>query len=79
MLHYGFKMSVLMPEEAVRNNWGAKRFLEEACVKAGLHAGYWTQPKVKMYSFEVQTFREESPDGRVAETTLEMPAKKKGK
>ena len=79
MVHYGFKRGLLMPDVAAKNSWSPKRFMEEACVATGLHANYWTQPKVKMFLFEVQSFREESPDGKVVETTLEVSAKRKRK
>ena len=81
LVRYGFKWGMLMPEAAMRGNWNVKRFLEEACTAAGLHQNYWTQPSVKIYTFEVQSFREESPDGKVVETTLEIPerAEKKRK
>lgn len=79
LVRYGFKWGMLMPDAAMRGNWSIRRFLEEACAAAGLHPNYWTQPRVKIYTFEVQSFREESPDGNVVETTIEVPEKRRRK
>lgn len=70
VVKYGVHSGLLLPIVAVEQGWGAERFLEEVCAKAGLPKGYWTQPNVKIYKFETQLFREESPNGRVIETEM---------
>jgi hypothetical protein len=70
VVRYGVHSGLLLPIVAVEQGWDAKQFLEEACLKAGLPKGYWSQPNVKIYKFETQVFREESPNGRVTEVNL---------
>lgn len=67
LVEYGAKMGFLLPHEAVEQNWSKKRFLEEACKRAGLHSNYWSQPSIRIYKFETQVFREETPSGYVME------------
>ncbi len=67
MVEYGHLRGLLLPIVAVEEKWAKKRFLEETCVKAGLHKNYWAQPNVKLYKFETQVFSEESPNGMVIE------------
>ncbi len=67
IVQYGLYMGILLPQVAVEHGWGKERFLDEACRRAGLHSGYWTQPNVKLYRFEAQTFAEQEPNGRVIE------------
>ncbi|MDE1871519.1 MAG: TIGR00296 family protein [Candidatus Micrarchaeota archaeon] len=67
MVEYGMQSGLLLPIVAVEQGWDRKRFLEETCVKAGMHRNYWSQPKLKLYKFETQLFREEKPGGKVLE------------
>lgn len=67
IVQYGHYSGLLLPEVAVENNWDVQQFLEEACIKAGLHKNYWSQPKVKLFRFETQVFKEETPNGVVVE------------
>ena len=67
MVQYGMYSGLLLPIVAVEQKWGKKKFLEETCIKAGLHADYWSQPNVKVYKFETQVFREEEPGGSIKE------------
>jgi len=49
---------LLLPQVALEEGWGALRFLEETCVKAGLPRDAWrTGALVEAFSAEV--FREE--------------------
>lgn len=67
MVEYGIYSGLLLPIVAVEQKWDKRRFLEETCRKAGLHPNYWSQPNVRLYKFETQLFREETPNGRVIE------------
>ena len=67
MVQYGLYSGLILPGVAVEQKWTKKQFLEETCIKAGLHANYWSQPNVKLFKFETQVFREEVPRGKVIE------------
>ncbi|MDE1869130.1 MAG: TIGR00296 family protein [Candidatus Micrarchaeota archaeon] len=64
---YGHYSGLLLPEVAAENNWDVEQFLQEVCLKAGLHKNYWSQPNVKLFKFETQVFKEETPSGKVIE------------
>lgn len=68
---YGVSSGLLLPIVAVNEHWDSKRFLEEACAKAGLPRTYWSHPEVNIYKFETQIFREEAPRGKIMEIKLE--------
>jgi AmmeMemoRadiSam system protein A len=54
----GGRKGLLLPQVACEQRWGAARFLEETCVKAGLPRDSWmTGAKIEAFSAEV--FREE--------------------
>ena len=67
IVEYGLYSGLLLPIVAVEQEWGKEKFLEETCIKAGLHANYWSQQNVKLYRFETQLFKEETPGGKVVE------------
>ncbi|MGI0100270.1 MAG: TIGR00296 family protein [Candidatus Micrarchaeaceae archaeon] len=71
MVQYGLSGGLLLPIVAMEQKWGKRRFLEETCRKAGLHHNYWSQPNIKLYKFETQVFREESPGGDVIEVKFD--------
>lgn len=64
---YGVRGAILLPGTAVDEKWSKQRFLEEICLKVGLSKGHWSQPNVKIYRFEAQTFSEIEPGGRIVE------------
>jgi AmmeMemoRadiSam system protein A len=49
---------VLLPQVAVERSWSAQRFLEEACVKAGLQPDAWRDPETKLFAFTAHVFSE---------------------
>lgn len=68
----GYRRGVLLPQVAAERGWGAQRFLEEACVKAGLERGAWKGSGVVIETFTAETFgesesqtEEESNSGRL--------------
>lgn len=67
LIEYGLHSGLLLPVVAVQYNMSKKSFLEAVCEKAGIHTDYWAQPNVKLYKFETQVFREETPRGKVIE------------
>jgi hypothetical protein len=54
----GYRRGVLLPQVAVERGWGAERFLEEACAKAGLERQAWKARGVVIESFTAEAFRE---------------------
>lgn len=49
---------VLLPQVASQFNWGAQRFLEETCVKAGLERDAWKDPATRLQAFTAEVFSE---------------------
>jgi AMMECR1 domain-containing protein len=64
LLEYGHKKNYIMPDDIPEAGTTAN-FLELACVHAGMPAGYWLQPKVKISKFEIQSFIEHEPGGAI--------------
>jgi AmmeMemoRadiSam system protein A len=54
----GRQRGVLLPQVASQFNWGAQRFLEEACVKAGLERDAWKDPATRVQAFTAEVFSE---------------------
>ncbi|HXU19878.1 MAG TPA: AmmeMemoRadiSam system protein A [Phototrophicaceae bacterium] len=54
----GSRRGVLLPQVAMERGWGAQRFLEEACVKAGLEREAWKTRGVMIETFTAETFGE---------------------
>jgi AmmeMemoRadiSam system protein B/AmmeMemoRadiSam system protein A len=59
---------LLLPGVAVEHQWDSERFLEQVCVKAGLHPTAWKDPATA-----VSTFEGESVRGRIAESEVGSP------
>lgn len=59
----GYRRGVLLPQVAIERGWGARRFLEEACVKAGLGREAWRGCGVMIETFTAEAFGEtDSPN-----------------
>ncbi len=54
----GYRRGVLLPQVAVERGWGARLFLEEACVKAGLEREAWKASGAVIETFTAETFGE---------------------
>lgn len=61
---------LLLPQVAVEECWSAEEFLSHTCMKAWLPADCWLDKKTRVYIYEAQIFREETPLGRVYERDL---------
>src|SRR5207245_1573986 len=48
---------LLLPGVAADHNWDAKRFLEQVCVKAGLHPSLWKDDATSLMTFEGMPIR----------------------
>jgi AmmeMemoRadiSam system protein A len=51
---------LLLPQVAVERKWGAERFLQEGCRKAGLPLDAWRDPETKLFAFTADVFSEAS-------------------
>lgn len=50
------KSGVLLPQVPAEQGWDRLSYLEGICQKAGLPAGAWRQPGVRLYRFQAQVF-----------------------
>jgi uncharacterized protein (TIGR00296 family) len=50
---------LLLPQVAVEHGFDAGRFLDQTCLKAGLHPDAWLESDTEVYAFEGQIFHEE--------------------
>jgi AmmeMemoRadiSam system protein A len=65
----GRHRGVLLPQVASQFNWGAQRFLEETCVKAGLEREAWKDPATRVQAFTAEVFSE------AASASADLPRK----
>jgi len=54
----GQQRGLLLPQVAVEFRWTAERFIEEACVKAGLESEAWKDPATRLQVFTADVFSE---------------------
>jgi AmmeMemoRadiSam system protein B/AmmeMemoRadiSam system protein A len=57
----GQNRGLLLPGVAVEHQWDSRRFLEQACVKAGIHSSLWRDDETAVSTFEGDAF-----DGRLS-------------
>lgn len=57
--------ALLLPQVPVPLNWNAEQFLTATCHKAGLLPETWKTKKCKVYKFQAEIFREETPNGNI--------------
>jgi uncharacterized protein (TIGR00296 family) len=62
---------LLLPQVASEQGWGAERFLEGTCEKAGLPADAWRDRRVRVRRFEAEVFGEQRPKGPVVREPTE--------
>ena len=65
IIEFGLIKGLLLPQVAVEWGVNAVQFLEMTCEKAGLPRGSWTDPRVKVYTFRAELFKEEKPNGKI--------------
>jgi hypothetical protein len=70
MVSHAGQRGVLLPQVATELDWGAERFLEETCVKAGLGRDAWKDPATRICAFTAEVFSE-SDLGRGEQEALE--------
>jgi len=68
----GFR-GLLLPQVPVEQGWGVEEFLGHTCMKAGLFADAWKDPKTKFHWFTGEVFSEDEPRGKVGRKVLDGP------
>ena len=65
-LHKG----LLLPQVPLQfePKWDVETFLENTCIKSGLLPDMWLDPRVKIYKFQCQIFKEKTPSGEIIQT-----------
>lgn len=53
----GDARGLLLPGVPVENGWNSERFLEQVCVKAGLHPALWRDDETQLFTFEGEAIR----------------------
>jgi AmmeMemoRadiSam system protein B/AmmeMemoRadiSam system protein A len=53
----GPSRGLLLPGVAVEHNWDSERFLEQVCIKAGLHPTLWKDDATSIFTFEGEPIR----------------------
>ncbi len=66
----GFR-GLLLPQVPVEQCWGVEEFLAHTCMKAGLFADAWKDPKTRLYTFTGEVFCESEPRGQVSRKVLD--------
>src|SRR5438128_5844682 len=56
------QQGLLLPGVAAEHGWDSRRFLEQTCIKAGLHPALWRDDATTVFTFEGEVLR-----GRLAE------------
>ncbi len=59
------RSGLLLPQVGPEQGWTSEELLDGTCEKAGLPAGAWRDPKVRVRRFEAEVFAERSPGGPV--------------
>ncbi len=66
----GQQHGLFLPSVALENQWDNKRFLDQVCIKAGLHASSWQDDATALFTFEGEVLRcplaEEDPASRAS-------------
>ncbi len=58
LVRRGVFRGLLLPQVPAHYHWSSERFLEEACVKAGLHREAWRDPETRIEAFTAEVFSE---------------------
>ncbi len=74
----GRSNGLLLPQVAVEEGWTDEQLLDATCGKAGLPAGAWRAPDVRVETFQAEVFGEESPGGPVARVARSVPVPRPG-
>ena len=74
LISQGSKRGLLLPQVATEWNWDRTRFLEEACIKAGLSSNAWLRG-ARIEIFTAQVFSESEIGDKISEPRrFKLPA-----
>ena len=65
----GNQHGLFLPSVALDNQWDSRRFLDQVCVKAGLHPSAWQDDGTKLFTFEGDVLRTRLADADAAPRT----------
>lgn len=57
IINRGQNHGLLLPGVAEEHGWGSRKFLEQTCVKAGIHPSLWKDDATRVFTFEGQALR----------------------
>lgn len=65
-----FNKGLLLPQVPLQFEpiWDVETFLENTCMKSGLLPDMWLDPRVKIYKFQCQIFKEKAPSSEIIQT-----------
>ena len=70
----GQQHGLFLPSVALDNQWDSKRFLDQVCVKAGLHPSSWMDDATALFTFEGEVLRSPLAEPDAASRTAERRA-----
>jgi AmmeMemoRadiSam system protein B/AmmeMemoRadiSam system protein A len=70
LMKNGAYEGLLLPQVPVDEKWDRPRFLEETCVKAGMHPGCWKDENTDIFMFTAVVFGEKRPQALTPESSL---------
>jgi AmmeMemoRadiSam system protein A len=62
----GHRRGLLLPQVASEHQWNRETFLQQVCLKAGLHADAWRLPDTELFAFTAQVFAQSPPGAGAA-------------
>ncbi len=70
LMKNGAYEGLLLPQVPVDERWDRQKFLEETCMKAGMHSGCWKDENTDIFMFTAVVFGEKRPQALTPETSL---------
>ncbi len=70
LMKNGAYEGLLLPQVPVDERWDRQRFLEETCMKAGMHSGCWKDANTDIFMFTAVVFGEKRPQALTPESSL---------
>ena len=67
LISHAERRGLLLPQVASERSWSVEKFLQETCVKGGMHPAAWKMPGTRIEAFTAEIFSE-------AEFRAERPA-----
>jgi AmmeMemoRadiSam system protein B/AmmeMemoRadiSam system protein A len=61
LMKNGNSQGLLLPQVPVEQKWDRQTFLEQTCIKAGLHATCWKEDNTDIFKFTAEVFGEHEP------------------